>query len=92
MALKYYALVNNYGIFPPSWHPYLEDKKPKSSIPTFTPSDAKEISLAEYDAAASVYITAHRLKDYRHRTFTLVPMPNVKLIFDYILEARGIYR
>lgn len=49
--------------------------------------DAQLITLAEYDPVSKDAITAHHLKDYRHKTFTLMLLPKVEVMFDSILEG-----
>lgn len=49
--------------------------------------DAVEITLAEYNTATKNAITAHRLKDYRQRTFRLALLPKCDIMFDWLLEG-----
>lgn len=64
----------------PEWHPYKE--KPREEKPVFHISTAKDITLAEYDVSSQGTVTAHRLKDYRRKSFSLVLLPNVKTVLD----------
>lgn len=50
-------------------------------------TDAKEITLAEYDVDTKDAITAHHLKDYRRRRFNLVLLPKIDVPFDRMLEG-----
>lgn len=50
-------------------------------------SDAKEITLAEYDVDTKDAITAHHLKDYRRKRFNLILLPKVEILFDRVLEG-----
>ena len=49
--------------------------------------DAKPITLAEYDRNTKEILTAHRMKDYRRKTFKLVLLPEVSVLFDLLLEG-----
>lgn len=49
--------------------------------------DAKDITLAEYDRNTKDVLTAHRMKDYRRKTFNLILLPKVDIMFDAILEG-----
>ena len=49
--------------------------------------DAETVTLAEYDAFTKDVITAHRMKDYRRKTFNLALLPEVSIFFDRILEG-----
>lgn len=49
--------------------------------------DAKVITLAQYDTSTKNAVTAHRLKDYRRKSFRLALLPNVEILFDKVLEG-----
>lgn len=49
--------------------------------------DAKVVTLAQYDRATKDVLTAHRMKDYRRKTFNLVLLPEVDIMFDRLLEG-----
>jgi hypothetical protein len=85
MVLNYYALVNNCKVSVEEVHPYAEENK--RQVPVMELGVPKEITLAEYDSNTKQFITAHRLKDYRRRTFTLVMLPDVHLPIDDLLEV-----
>lgn len=51
---------------------------------------AKNITLAEYSQAAQGAITAHRVRDYRRRSFSLVLLPNIEVAIDKLLTPVGI--
>lgn len=87
MALEYYQLVTNYGVDVQPIKPYFEPAKETS--PIFLMGDAKEITLAEFDSASRGLITAHHLKDYRRRNFTLIMLPDARLVLDEVLEEVG---
>lgn len=53
--------------------------------------DAKEITLAEYSPITTGCITAHRLKDYRHKVYSLMLLPQVSITFDTVLEGLGYF-
>lgn len=50
-------------------------------------SDAKVITLAEYDLDTKDAITAHRIKDYRRKRFNLLLLPKINVTFDRVLEG-----
>lgn len=50
-------------------------------------SDAKDITLAEYDVDTKNAITAHHIKDYRRKRFSLMLLPKIDILFDRILEG-----
>ena len=50
-------------------------------------TDAKEITLAEYDVDTKDAITAHHLKDYRRKRFNLILLPKIDTWFDRVLEG-----
>lgn len=47
---------------------------------------AKTITLAEYSPASQGAITAHRIRDYRRRSFSLVLLPNIEVAMDKFLS------
>ena len=64
----------------PSWKPY-NPPKPEGT-PVFRIPTAKTITLAEYDPSSQGTITAHRIKDYRRKTFSLTLLPNIHTVLD----------
>ena len=64
----------------PSWKPYTPPT-PKGP-PVFRMSTARDITLAEYDPSSQGTITAHRIKDYRRRTYSLTLLPNIRTVLD----------
>lgn len=50
-------------------------------------SDAKQVTLAEFDLSSKNAITAHHLKDYRRKQFNLVLLPKIDILFDKLLEG-----
>lgn len=64
----------------PTWKPYTPPVP--SGPPIFRMSDAKTLTLAEYDPSSQGTVTAHRIKDYRKRTFSLTLLPNIKTVLD----------
>jgi hypothetical protein len=84
MALNYYAYVNNYRINVEPVKPYPEPEKKR--VMPINPGQPKEIILAEYSTYCGDLITAHKLRDYRKRTYTLLMLPDVKLPIDALLE------
>lgn len=84
MVLKYYALVNNYIVDVEPFKPYTP--KVAKSTPDLVVNDVKPITLAEFNPVTSSLITAHKLKDYRRRNFTLTLLPDVHLPIDDLLS------
>ena len=64
----------------PDWQPYRET--PRTEEPVFRMPTAKEVTLAEYDVSSQGTVTAHKLKDYRRKSFSLVLLPNVRTLLD----------
>lgn len=60
--------------------PYKKPEVVKSN--SFQLDTAKNITLAEYDPSAQGLITAHRLRDYRRKHFTLVLLPDIEIEID----------
>lgn len=87
MALEYYQYVCNYSIFLPKKKQPVESVKVQSILL----NDAKEITLSQYNPLTKDYITAHRIKDYRRKTFTLMLLPKVDILFDKVLEGSVYY-
>lgn len=50
-------------------------------------SDAKQVTLAEFNLDSKNAITAHHLKDYRRKQFNLVLLPKIDILFDRLLEG-----
>lgn len=53
--------------------------------------DAKEITLAQYEPVTKDLVTAHRLKDYRRKSFNMMLLPKVDVLFDKFLEGCAYY-
>lgn len=49
--------------------------------------ESRIVTLAEFDPISKDVITAHRLKDYRRKTFNLTLLPDVRILLDDILEG-----
>ena len=56
-------------------------------VPDLHVDDAKVITLSEYNPKSKFAITAHRVKDYRKKTNTLILLPEVDILFDKLLEG-----
>lgn len=87
MALEYYKYINNYTVDVHT--PTIPEEKEAPSVLPLSMSDAKDITLASFDANTKDLITAHQLKDYRRKTFTLLLLPDVDIMYDQILK--GVY-
>ncbi len=89
LILEYYAHVNNYSVnlhMPNS----LKDSSDVHKSPLIL-HDAKDITLAQYDPITSDVITAHIIKDYRHKVYSLTLLPQVTIMFDAVLEGLGYF-
>lgn len=84
--LEYYGILNDYRIEEPTLV-----EKVKKPTPVFALPDVKEITLAQYNPVTKDIITAHYLKDYRRSSFRLLLLPDVKTVFDSVLEGEGYY-
>lgn len=47
------------------------------------------VILAQYTEGVGEYITAHQLKDYRKRVFTLHLLPDVHILYSDFLNGAG---
>lgn len=84
--LEYYSIFNDFGI-----EESTPVKKVEESTPIFALPDIQDITLAQYNPITKDIITAHYLKDYRRHTFRLLLLPDVKIVFDSVLEGDGYY-
>lgn len=48
--------------------------------------DVRPITIAEISPVSMGSITAHRLKDYRHKSFSLMLLPEVHIMLDELLS------
>jgi hypothetical protein len=83
VALELYKYVTNYGVYDQPTT-IVTEKVQRNTIHL---NDAKEITLSQYNPLTKDYITAHRVKDYRRKTFTLTLLPQVNLMFNKVLEG-----
>lgn len=83
MGLRYFSILTGMQIDIQPYTPYIDEKLSESK--TFLMPTAKEITLAEYNAASSDAITAHRLSDYRRRQFSLVLLPDVHILLEDLI-------
>lgn len=47
---------------------------------------AKHITLSEFSPASQGAITAHRIRDYRRRSYSLILLPNISVAIDKFLS------
>lgn len=83
MGMRYFGILTGLNIDIQQNRPYI--KKNPNSSKTFLMPTAKEVTLAEYNAASSDCITAHRLSDYRRRRFSLTLLPDVGILITDLL-------
>lgn len=84
-VLKYYELLHSNTKEVVLREPLAEPELSVQGRPIV--SDAKRITLAEYDVDTKDAITAHHMKDYRRKRFNLALLPKVDILFDRILEG-----
>lgn len=53
--------------------------------------DARDVTLSQYEPMTKDFITAHRIKDYRRKTFNLILLPDVDVLFDEFLKGCKYY-
>lgn len=53
--------------------------------------DARDITLAQYEPVTKDLVTAHRIKDYRRKSFNMLLLPKVETLFDKLLEGCTYY-
>lgn len=63
-----------------------ENVKPK---PVHILDDAHVVTIAEINPVAMGKVTAHRLKDYRRKTFSLMLLPDIQITLDELLKDVG---
>lgn len=81
--LEYYSHIHNYDV----QLQHIEIHTPGTVVPDLRVEDAKVITLAEYNPKSQFAITAHRVKDYRKKSSTLILLPEVDILFDRLLEG-----
>lgn len=50
--------------------------------PLFRMNTGKDVTIAEFATVSQGAITAHKLKDYRRKNYTLVLLPNIHTVLD----------
>lgn len=53
--------------------------------------DAKQITLAQFDRVSKNAITAHRIADYRRKSFNMLLVPEITTWFDLLLGGNEYY-
>lgn len=79
--LDRYSVINNYVCESAK----VEVFKPPEKDAIKILSDVKTITIAEITPASRDLITAHKLKDYRRKTFSLLLLPDIDLPIDSLL-------
>lgn len=85
MGMRYFGVLTGLKLDIENHTPYT-GVKPSASKAFLIPT-AKEVTLAEYNAASGDAITAHRLADYRRRKFSLVLLPDVHILLERLLDC-----
>ena len=80
--LEKYSAIHNYACNEASVQIY----KPVEKASVQILGDIKEITIAENDPTSRDVITAHRLKDYRRKVFSLLILPEVEVLLDSMLK------
>lgn len=83
--LDNYSAIHNYSLNLVPVKSY-EQTKPQAVTVL---SDIKEVTIAEIHPLVREQITAHKLKDYRRKTFSLMLLPDVEITLDKFLEEKG---
>lgn len=84
-SLKYFSIMS----YPYTAIPKPEPPKPvipEAKLVPFMERADTEITLAEYNPMSSDAITAHKLRDYRRRHFTLPLLPELSIGMDVFLK------
>ena len=81
--IEYYRHINNYTVD----LKVVEPQTPGTIIPDLRVDDAKTITLSEFSPASKFAITAHRVKDYRKKSTSLILLPEVDILFDRLLKG-----
>lgn len=79
--IAYYQHIHNYGVHLKT----TELTTPGTVVPDLRVDDAKPITLSEYNPKSKFAITAHRVKDYRKKSNSLILLPEVDILFDKLL-------
>lgn len=83
--LDRYAYIHNCGVSVEHIREYVPTKTQSVHIL----SDIHPITIAEIDPKAMNTITAHKLKDYRRKTFSLMLLPDVHIMLDELTKDVG---
>lgn len=83
--LDKYALIHNCRVDVELIKPYTPPKARSVHIL----SDIHPITIAEIDPKAMNTITAHKLKDYRRKTFSLMLLPDIHIMLDELTKDVG---
>ena len=85
------SIISLYDAIPRRPLASLEPVKPapeeKKDIYHPIADNSRVVTLAEFDPVSKDAITAHRLKDYRSKTFKLTLLPEIRILLDDILEG-----
>lgn len=79
--LDKYSAIHNYGLNERPVKVYKPTEVNKMEIL----SDMKTVTIAEIHPASQSFLTAHRLKDYRRKTFSLLLLPDIELPLDSLM-------
>lgn len=82
-VIAYYRHIHNYDI---DLKP-VERVTPGVIVPDLRVDDVRVITLSEYSPVSKYAITAHRVKDYRKKSNSLILLPEVDILFDKLLEG-----
>lgn len=88
MALEYYKYINRACIITQHTVPQYHEKEVKG-LPLL--DDAVQITLSQFDPVTKDFITAHKVKDYRRKQFTMTLLPCVNIMFDRLLEGSSFW-
>lgn len=80
--LDKYNVIHNCHVSVPKVAVY---EKPKPEA-IHVLGDVHQVTIAEIHPSTMGKITAHRLKDYRRKRFSLMLLPDVEIMLDYLLQ------
>lgn len=83
--LDKYGAIHSYKFEPVKVKVYKKPEPEKAHIL----GDVKPVTIAEIHPSSMGKITAHRLTDYRHKSFSLMLLPDVDIMLDKLLTEVG---
>lgn len=63
---------------------------PENTHKLFQIPPARPVTIAELAPECQGMLTAHHLRDYRHRRFSLILLPNIQLPLEGLIDRRDL--